>query len=346
MIVQAIATNVITGFLGVGKTSFIQGLLASKPSNERWAVLVNEFGEVGIDGSLLGSSDNQVQIKEVPGGCLCCAAGVPLQVAITELIRRSKPDRLLIEPTGLGHPKAIIKLLMQSQLASTLKIEQSLCLVDATKVADKRYTEHDIFQQQIQIADTVLAAKADSYQSDELKQLQQLLKAWQLEANLVPLSSINADTERFASDYQPLLHGRSAQAAHLAQSVKPAAMSVLQPVSIFADTAPQQIDFDADGCFHCSNSHDGFETASWVFDVSYEFEFDALVSWIKSLSVLRLKAVLITDEGIAAFNYVDGQLSVQELDDVMDSRLEVIADSVQQWSTITAQLQAMSKRYA
>ena len=83
--IRAIPTNIITGFLGVGKTTAIMQLLKTKPENERWAVLVNEFGEVGVDGSLLKPEDKSSQdvfISEVPGGCMCCAAGLPMQIAL------------------------------------------------------------------------------------------------------------------------------------------------------------------------------------------------------------------------------------------------------------------------
>lgn len=97
-------TNLITGFLGSGKTTSILHLLANKDPAEKWAVLVNEFGEVGIDGALL--ADSGAMIKEIPGGCMCCVNGLPMQVGLNTLLRQGKPDRLLIEPTGLGHPEA------------------------------------------------------------------------------------------------------------------------------------------------------------------------------------------------------------------------------------------------
>ena len=100
-----IPTNVISGFLGVGKTSAILNLLSQKSSHERWAVLVNEFGGIGIDGSLLQnhqSTDSNIFIREVPGGCMCCTAGISMQLALAQLLEKAKPDRLLIEPTGLG----------------------------------------------------------------------------------------------------------------------------------------------------------------------------------------------------------------------------------------------------
>lgn len=95
-------TNLITGFLGSGKTTSILHLLAHKDPAEKWAVLVNEFGEVGIDGALL--ADSGALLKEIPGGCMCCVNGLPMQVGLNTLLRQGKPDRLLIEPTGLGHP--------------------------------------------------------------------------------------------------------------------------------------------------------------------------------------------------------------------------------------------------
>jgi len=111
--INAVPTNIITGFLGVGKTSAILQLLENKPSNERWAVLVNEFGEIGVDGSLFEGKHQEssgVYIREVPGGCMCCAAGLPMQIALNQLLQRAKPDRLLIEPTGLGHPVEVLQI--------------------------------------------------------------------------------------------------------------------------------------------------------------------------------------------------------------------------------------------
>ena len=87
MIVKAIPTNIITGFLGVGKTTLIKQLLKTKPEGETWAILVNEFGEVGIDAGLLEVNNSGVQIREVAGGCMCCAAGVPTQVLENKIER-------------------------------------------------------------------------------------------------------------------------------------------------------------------------------------------------------------------------------------------------------------------
>ena len=127
--IHSIPTNIITGFLGAGKTSAILHLIRNKPTNERWAVLVNEFGEIGVDGSLFQGQHSEEQgvfIREVPGGCMCCAAGLPMQIALNQLLVKAKPDRLLIEPTGLGHPKEVLQMLSTEYYQTLLSLEKTL----------------------------------------------------------------------------------------------------------------------------------------------------------------------------------------------------------------------------
>ena len=147
---QAIPTNIITGFLGVGKTSAILHLLQSKPADERWAVLVNEFGEIGVDGSLMQgqqAEEQQIYIREVPGGCMCCASGLPMQIALNQLLTQARPQRLLIEPTGLGHPVEVLEFL-SADYCDVLSIQKTLTLVDAridpfrTKILPNFLTQH------------------------------------------------------------------------------------------------------------------------------------------------------------------------------------------------------------
>ena len=104
LMLQNIPTHVMAGPLGAGKASLIKHLLAQRPANERWAVLINEFGQIGLDAALLTQDDDGIALGEVAGGCLCCVNGAPFQVGLGRLLRKAKPDRLFIEPSGLGHP--------------------------------------------------------------------------------------------------------------------------------------------------------------------------------------------------------------------------------------------------
>ncbi|WP_076412684.1 GTP-binding protein [Shewanella sp. UCD-KL12] len=343
MIIKPIATNVITGFLGVGKTTLIKRLLANKPQGEKWAVLVNEFGEIGIDAALLGGNQSgdssEVEIREVAGGCMCCAAGVPMQVAINQLIAKAKPDRLLIEPTGLGHPREVLKVLSEPHYQNVIKLKSTLCLVDARKVSDSRYREHEIFNQQLDVADIILATKSDLYSDNSLTELASYL-ATTLETSIVPVSlnDSNSLPERL------LLQLDKPTARKPSQLVKKA--SALTPrTSVFeVDFQADQLEFDERGLISKRNAGEGANSCGWIFDPSYEFNFDELLSWVKSLNLLRFKAVVITDEGIAGINCIEGELSVVELDDVMDSRVELISLDKIAAAEIEAKLLSLSIR--
>ncbi|EAQ67279.1 cobalamin synthesis protein/P47K family protein [Marinomonas sp. MED121] len=176
---EGIKVNLITGFLGAGKTTLIKQLLTQIPEGERWAVLVNEFGEIGLDQTLLeagldsdfkAESPNQaksVAIKQVAGGCVCCATSAAFQVALNNLIKAQNPDRILIEPTGLGHPRNILKQLTAAHYQSVLDIESSLCLLDARNLSDKRYVNHANFIEQVAMADILVASKCETYQEED-----------------------------------------------------------------------------------------------------------------------------------------------------------------------------------
>lgn len=157
---MAVLVNIITGFLGAGKTTTIHHLLGQRPPHERWAVLINEFGQVGIDAASLGQAAD-VSLRELPGGCLCCTLGAPLRVTLTRLLRDVRPDRLLIEPTGLGHPARLLDTLRSPGLGENLSLAASICLVDPRQLAEPRAVEHPVFIDQVQLADVLVAAKTD-----------------------------------------------------------------------------------------------------------------------------------------------------------------------------------------
>ncbi|EFJ44456.1 hypothetical protein VOLCADRAFT_95390 [Volvox carteri f. nagariensis] len=160
-----IPVNILTGALGVGKTTAVTQLLRQKPPNEKWALLVNEFGALGIDAALVeagigvsaaegptgaapqapsGAAPNPLStaslgivVRELAGGCLCCTLSGPLGVAIAQLVRQAKPDRLIIEPSGLGHPAGLLDTLYGEHLRSALDVKAVICLVDVRAAAEE-----------------------------------------------------------------------------------------------------------------------------------------------------------------------------------------------------------------
>lgn len=132
---QNIPTRVIAGPLGAGKTSLIRHLMAHRPATERWAVLINEFGQIGLDAALLSTADDGIAMGEVAGGCLCCVNGAPFQVGLGRLLRKSRPDRLFIEPSGLGHPAQLLAQLRQPPWQGVLDVQPLVMVLDAQMLA-------------------------------------------------------------------------------------------------------------------------------------------------------------------------------------------------------------------
>lgn len=159
---SAVPTNLITGFLGVGKTTAVIDLLHQKAKGARWAVLVNEYGEVGIDGALIeGAGPDGVTVKEVGGGCVCCAAAPFLPVAIHFLLLEARPERLVIETTGLGHPARLLDSLRNSY-RGRLDVRATIGIVDPADFAKPEMHENPVFNDQIQMADVLVMNKLDA----------------------------------------------------------------------------------------------------------------------------------------------------------------------------------------
>jgi Ni2+-binding GTPase involved in maturation of urease and hydrogenase len=132
---QNIPTHVIAGPLGAGKTSLIKHLLTQRPAGERWAVLINEFGQIGIDAALLTRDADGIALGEVAGGCLCCVNGAPFQIGLGRLLRKARPDRLFIEPSGLGHPAQLLRQLSEAPWQGVLAVQPCVLVLDAQALA-------------------------------------------------------------------------------------------------------------------------------------------------------------------------------------------------------------------
>ena len=317
--ISAVPTNLITGFLGTGKTTAILHLLKQKPANERWAVLVNEFGEVGVDGSFFAgkhAEESGVFVREVPGGCMCCTAGLPMQMALNQLLLRAKPDRLLIELTGLGHPVEVLQTLSSGPYRDVLAIQQILTLVDARKLTDSRYTEHATFNQQIAIADLVVGNKQDLYGAEDKTRLESYVSANGSPVAQVVFAQQGAVEQAWLQgataaiqDTRHHHHHERAEERSLAEASIPAC-----------------------GYLKAINQGEGFTSIGWRFDVSRVFDRTRLFAFLSGLAVERMKAVFVTGSGVRGYNLASDALTEVALDDCLESRIEIIASQIsEQW---------------
>lgn len=177
---HGIGLNLVTGFLGAGKTTVLRHLLAQRRPGERMAVLVNEFGEIGIDGALLAGDD--VQVREVPGGCLCCANGLSFKVALNALLKQARPTRVLVEPTGLGHPQQLLAQLAAPEYRNVLDVRATMCVVDPVAARDPRVGDSELFAQQLASADVLVINHADRAADGDRAALDALLRRFGLDA--------------------------------------------------------------------------------------------------------------------------------------------------------------------
>ncbi|WP_428241441.1 CobW family GTP-binding protein [Gynuella sp.] len=326
---KLIPTNVITGFLGAGKTTTILELLKNRPAGERWAVLINEFGEIGIDAGIvqsLATDSNQLHIREVPGGCMCCTAGLPMQVALNQLIRQARPDRLLIEPTGLGHPREILATLQGRHYTDVLDIRATLTLVDARRIADSRYTSHEIFRQQLEVADVVVASKADLYADGDLARLKTFLQSLQ-QTSIEPVPVSHGVLPQHWLERPHALLSHTHHHHHHEDDV-------------FAVSA----DLPDNGILVRRNRGSGYHSVGWVFDQRYQFDQEALASLFMALDIERLKAVVRTDLGGFTYNLSEGVLSMNPVvNELEDSRIECLAEEEDGFTTLQQQLESCLK---
>ncbi|NOH25933.1 CobW family GTP-binding protein [Vibrio europaeus] len=322
---MSIPTNIITGFLGTGKTTAILNLLKEKPEGERWAVLVNEFGEIGIDGAML--TDQGALIKEVPGGCMCCAAGVPMSVAITALLR-TKPDRLIVEPTGLGHAHKVLATLTSSQFSDYIDLRATIGLVDPRNLTKDKYLKNQNFTDQLAISDIVIGNKVDQCHVSDIdafndwvtdqtppKVFSQLVKQGNFPIELLdsPRREHSVSTE---------------VAAHHHEHAELEPQFALAPDQTYVRK---------------ENKGQGYFSCGWIFGAEVVFNFDELFSVLSDLTAERVKGVLNTTNGCFAFNVSNGVVSVNEMSlEGFESRLEVIDDQLLPWDQLEDVLKQIS----
>ena len=160
-----IPVYLISGFLGAGKTTFILRLLGKKPVNEKWAIVINEFGKISIDGQTLQSNSAEGSVFEISGGCICCSAKEYFREDLEKIIRENHFDRIIIEPTGLGGIDHILELVKNHEQLHLMPV---VCLVDITMTANPRLMMLPIYRAQIQKADLILLSKTELVEEQEL----------------------------------------------------------------------------------------------------------------------------------------------------------------------------------
>ena len=315
-------TNLITGFLGSGKTTTLRHLLAQKPESEKWAVLVNEFGEIGIDGALL--ADSGAVLKEIPGGCMCCVNGLPMQVGLNMLLQQAKPDRLLIEPTGLGHPKQILSLLTSDVYSSWLTLNATFCLLDPRQLSDQRVTDNENFRDQLASADIIVANKSDVAQPQDRQNLEEWYQHNGHQRLRVTASQGKIDPA--------LLDLPRLNLAELPQGKHHHAHAAKKGLAALSLPGNQR-------WRRALNQADGYTSCGWIFDGETQFDTAGILDWARTAPAERVKGIMRIKEGALLINRQGDDMHIETKPAApLDSRIELITQNEAPWNALQSSL--------
>ena len=180
-----VKVNIISGFLGAGKTTFIKKLISEVFNGEKIILIENEYGEIGIDGGFL--QDTGVEITEMNSGCICCTLVGDFAVALQDVIKQYSPDRVIIEPSGVGKlsdvEKAIVDVKDKDGLGIT--IDGKITIVDGTKAAMYMNNFGEFFNNQVESANVVVLSRTQMMNDAQIEECISLVREHNKEANIV-----------------------------------------------------------------------------------------------------------------------------------------------------------------
>ena len=277
--------QLICGFLGAGKTTLLKNLLEHHGSDT--AVLVNEFGELGIDGALVSEGTN-LNVVEMPSGCICCSLRESLVDAVQEIMENFKPTQLIIEPSGIASPSSVLLGLTKADYSDLIKIEPVIGIVDLTFYSGDVDADDlgNFFKDQIMNSDIILLNKADLVSPEEMEKSRNKVAALNPSALIIPtvycqteLPETSAKGEITHFHFSPHFHAES---------------------------------FTFDGTVERAKVQDLLESLK---DGEYG-------------SIYRAKGIVRTEKGPETFDYVNGQVNFSQIGSAEKNKLVFIGREV------------------
>lgn len=175
--------DIISGFLGAGKTTLIKKLLSEALKGEQVVLIENEFGEIGIDGGFLKEAG--IEIREMNSGCICCSLVGDFGTALNEVIEKYHPDRIIIEPSGVGKLSDIIKAVEDIKVKTNVELNSYTTVVDVSKC--KMYLRNfgEFFENQVEYAKTIVLSRTDKASQDKIEKAVELLRGINKDAAII-----------------------------------------------------------------------------------------------------------------------------------------------------------------
>lgn len=306
-------TDIFSGFLGAGKTTVIKKLISEGYKGEKIVLIENEFGEIAVDGGFL--KDCGINITEMNSGCICCTLVGDFKKALEKVINDYKPDRILIEPSGVGKLSDVARAV---EAVDGVEIGSKITVVDATKAKMYKRNFGEFFDDQIANADIVILSRADIASESQMKSAEEIVRELNNEARLIttPIDKLSGEMILDAIEH----NGIKRQIREL--------------------SAESHFHCDC-GCEDGKENHEGHHHAdevfgSWGFETSKKYSKEDIEKCLEELadfekygSVLRAKGfVNSVDKTWLYFDYVPDQTDIREGSPAVTGRVCVIGSNL------------------
>ena len=298
--------DIVSGFLGAGKTTLIKKLLKEALAGTQTVLIENEFGEIGIDGGFL--KDAGIEIKEMNSGCICCSLVGDFGTSLKEVLNTYHPDRILIEPSGVGKLSDVMKAVQNAGLGTEVELNSAVAVVDASKC--KMYIKNfgEFFINQIEHAGTIILSRTDVASEEKVKQAVELIREHNEKATIIttPLAQ---------------LEGKEILAA--IEGAKDLEAELMEQVKAMHDDHEHHHhhEEDEDEHEHCCHHHHHADEifTSWGFETPATYTTAEVEGFLKELDneekygiVLRAKGMIPAADGTwIYFDYVPEESNVR-----------------------------------
>ena len=286
--------DIISGFLGAGKTTLIKKLVADAFQGEKLVIIENEFGEIGIDGGFLKESG--IQITEMNSGCICCSLVGDFGNALKDVLEKYSPDRVIIEPSGVGKLSDVIKAV--KNIGDDVKINSTATVVDASKCKMYMKNYGEFYNNQIESAGTIILSRTQNVSEEKLAKVLTMIKEKNDEASVIttPWDQIDGKKILDAMEKVNTLEKELLEEHHHHDGE--------------CGCGHEQHHHDHDGECGCGHHHEhGHHHAddvftSWGVETAHKFTEEELKDIVSKLAsdksfgdVLRAKGIVASDEG-------------------------------------------------
>ncbi|MBD7912148.1 MULTISPECIES: GTP-binding protein [Clostridium] len=306
-----IKIDIVSGFLGAGKTTLIKKLLDSDLRKEKLAILENEFGEVSIDGDLL--NDTKVDIKEINSGCICCSLVGDFKEAMHEIIKQYSPERIIIEPSGVAKLSDIIKSCKSISKNNNIYINNIFTVIDVINYEAYINNFGEFYKDQIKNANTIILSKIENNDEEQIKKISRLIRNINKESSIItaPLDEMDGNDILTISK----------------EDIKKSNEKTLSIKKSFKISAVNKVSHShsADNIFN----NWGVETQKSFSKSTLEKIFKIIVNDKSYGNILRGKGIVKLEEGIwGEFHYTPGKFKINKATKQRVGKIVIIGEGV------------------